>query len=779
MNTLFRNFIHTFRRFVTASLLNILGLSMAFAAFYLIMTQVDYDFNYNKELEEYRNIYRFEQQNRQSEGWATYTPRPLGEMIDSLSSHITATAIFSPWYGKSQIEVDGHTFEMPVMSGVNHFVRLFRPQMLSGKADALMEPGKVLIPESIAQKLFGTADATDKTIWWGRQSDNNPVTVGGVYKDFPENCFVSNCIYIYHKDQNRGEWSNWNYAVYIRVDDPAVVPDLEKQLSAKLNEDMPEGQKNRLEVRFSPVSETYFSGVYGGDSGNRSVMYVLICASLLILLVAGVNFTNFTLAETPMRLRSINTQKVLGVRVAVLRSSLVGETVLITLISYVLMLVWLHIFTSFDLSHLVEASVSLGKHVGLLLLTLVLALGVGVAAGLYPAWYVTSFPPALVLKGSYGLSPRGRILRTALVGFQFVVSFVLIIGVGLMYLQSHFIRTSDYGFDKEQILVGRHSAESRKQLEAVRAELLTVTGVEGVAFSNNVIGASDVYMGWGRGNGSEHEIHFDCLPVDWQYLRVMGIKVTEGRDFTSTDGDTYIFNEAARATYPWLKVGELATTDDHPVVGFCENVKYCSLRENNIQKPLAFFIYGEYYKKWPFGNVINVRVGKQVDKLAVMKALQQKMEKFTPDYDFNFRFLDEAMNRNYEKETRFMTQILLFSILAIVISLMGVFGLTLFESEYRRKEIGIRKIMGSTTYEILMMFNRRYFYLLIVSFVLAAPLAWWLCSNWLESFAERTSIAWWLFLLSFLLVAVITVITVSYQSWKNANENPILSIKTE
>ena len=189
------------------------------------------------------------------------------------------------------------------------------------------------------------------------------------------------------------------------------------------------------------------------------------------------------------------------------------------------------------------------------------------------------------------------------------------------------------------------------------------------------------------------------------------------------------------------------------------------------------FLYGN--ETWTQKRFVNIRIAAGTDRIEIIRSLQKAMEKFTPGHDFNFRFMDEVIDEAYHNELRFTRQILLFSLLAIAISIIGVFGLTMFESEYRRKEIGIRKIMGSSTAEILYMFNRRYLTLLGGCFLVAAPFGWWIGSNWLEGFVEKTSISPWIFLIAFLLVTLITMITVTLQSWKNANENPAYSIKTE
>ena len=785
MNTLARNFSHTFRRFLTASVLNIIGLAIAFASFFVIMTQVDYDLNFNKGYKDYQNIYRLEIKANDEWGWQLWTPRPIAELIGTASPHIQASAI-TGWVNDNDYEVNGNLFNEPMMTGFGNFIKVFQPEMVAGSTDALEKKDNVLIPVSMAMRMFGSTDVVGKMLFRGKQSDNKPVTIGGVYKDFPENSQIGNYIFMpFDPDIDKNNWGNWNYTCYYRLNNSANVSEVEKLAFQKLMKIAPEELQEGLQeekdnadfFHLIPLSEVHFSKIGNKSASSRTTVYLLICVSFLIVIVAAINFTNFSLAETPMRLKSINTQKVLGAKTSSLRGGLIAESVLISLIAFAVSLVLLLAVRNSGIQDLVTADLSLGKHLPLLAATFGISILIGVLAGLYPSFYVTSFPPALVLKGSFGLSPKGRKLRTALVCFQFFVAFMLIIAIGIMYTQSRYIRTSEYGYDKDAIVVGDVTQDARKQKDAVVSELSRISGVEGVAFSQFVLNSQDTYMSWGRGEGDKN-INFACFPVDEHYLDVMGIRITDGRNFKPSDNGVYIFNEAARKKYPWMAVDMPATPGDWNVVGFCENIRFSTFRNNDIVEPMAF-IYVSNAKNWSYENRVNVRISAGTDKVAVIRSLQKAMEKFTPGHDFNFRFMDQVLDNAYRNELRFTRQVLLFSLLAIVISMIGVFGLTMFESEYRRKEIGIRKIFGSTTGEILRMFNKRYLYILIGCFIVAAPFGWWIGQHWLEGFAERTPIRAWIFLTSFLLVSAITMITVTVQSWKNANENPANSIKTE
>lgn len=785
MKTLIRNFSHTFRRFFTASILNLIGLSIAFASFFVIMTQVDYDYNFNKGYKDYEKIFRIEIKPNAESDWQLWMPRPLCELVQNCSPHIESICIINAFQSKVDYEVNGNIFNETTCYGFGNFLETFQPEMISGSTDALNQPKTVLISESTAKRFFGTTDAVGQSIFKDKQSNNNEWTIGGVYKDFPENSQIGNWIMAPNNpDENQNRWNNWKYICYLRLNNPTAASKTEKLIqetlekySSKFVSDNNNEYSTKLHL--SPLTDVHFSTIANKSASSRTTVYLLICISFLIVIIATINFMNFSLAETPMRIKSINTQKVLGATTRSLRFSLIAESVLISTIAFMLSLIEVLLLKDSGLKDLVSAGLQPLEHPILLTITFCLSLLMGFLAGIYPSYYVTSFAPALALKGSFGLSPKGRTLRTALVCIQFFVAYMLIIGVGIMYLQSRYIRTSDYGYDKDVIITGNMTTETQTQNDAVVNDLSRIPGVKGVAFSMFILSSTDNYMNWAMDDNNT-VVRFDVMPVDYRFLDVMGIHITEGRNFKPGDGDVYIFNEATRKKYPWLKVDQTAP-DDHLIVGFCENIKYSSFRNDDNTQPMAFFIYGKNFERigHQWQQTINIRVSAGVDKIAIIRSLQKTMEKFTPGHDFNFRFMDEVLDANYRNELRFTKQILLFSLIAIAISLTGVFGLTMFESEYRKKEIGIRKIMGSSTTQILYMFNRRYILILTGCFILAAPFGWWIGQHWLQGFAEKTPISPWIFILSFLLVTLITIITITVQSWKNANENPVNSIKTE
>ncbi|MBQ9672464.1 MAG: FtsX-like permease family protein [Prevotella sp.] len=795
MRNVFRNLWYMVRRFKSAYVLNLLGLSLAFASFFVIMTQVNYDLGYNKSFTEHEKLFRLTMKlGPGMEDYGVTLPRPLVEQLAAASPHIKGYGIEEGWTRIDQFMLGNQEYSLNLVYGINDFMSVFKPTVICGDLKGLNQLPNIVLPRSEAMRIFGTADAVGKTLKY-KWVEGWIFNVCAVIEDYPENNFLHG-ISFRGTNENEGNYRNWNYQAYIRVDDTANLPNVITAMRQKAIELFKDDfnltspkEEEALQVVLTPIADTHFAKDLSKDSPNiksvsRSSVYLLICFSLLIVVIAAVNFMNFTLAETPLRIRSINTQKVLGASTASLRGSLLAEAVIISLLAFVGAMAMVYVAHDLGLQKLVQGSILLQDNLWLAGVTLLISIVVGLLAGAYPSYYVTSFPPALVLKGSFGLSPKGRVLRTSLICLQFVVSFMLVIGVGIMYLQSYLIFHTDYGFDKDEVMVVPTAPDTRNHADAIDADLRKIPGVEGASLAQSVLGCSDRYQTWGRGEGDKH-MTFACIFVDWRFLDVMGIDIVEGRNFRKTDGDVYIFNESAKKKYPWLTVDKPINDEDMTVVGFCKDIKYATLRVDDSQLPIAFMVPGPKGYYWNDGywrNVLMVRVAKGVDKREAKQKVLETVLKYEHDNELtvnDLHYMDDRLEESYQQERLFTKQILLFSLLAILISVIGVFGMTMFESEYRRKEIGIRKVFGSSTKEILLMFNRRYLYILLACFAVAAPIGYLLGVHWLKGFAVRTAISPLLFVVSFLLITLITMLTVTCQSWKNANENPINSIKTE
>lgn len=786
-----------FRRYRLATLLNLLGLGVAVATFYLFMTQVIYNRTYNHNIHNYEHMYRLEIYGNFGDVWGANVCRPFVTILKDIPQIKNVTYI-SPYVNETDVKVGNRTITVPSINMGKPGIEFFTGKLLSGSSKTCGEGYNVIVNRSTAEKMFGTANAAGKT-FEGENGDGSKttVTVVGVSEDMPDNCTLPNSVYICENESVMNDWSEWSFNVYMLLDDGANPKKVERAIKLafmKVNGVSEKDEKRfdkevNMKFRISPMDDIYFSGVGKQDKGNRNLVGVLTVASVFVLFIAMLNLLNFSLSEIPMRMRGINTRRVMGASIGSLRLKMIMENVMF---AFVALLIGIVLVIAFQRSEtcmkLVSGDIHFSSHMVLAAVMAVSALVVGALSAIVPAFYSTSFTPAMVLKGSFGLSPRGRRLRMAIMAVQFCLAFALTIYIGVMSSQSSYIFNSDYGFNKNEVFYTWLSDEAKAKKDAVRAELKKLPFVESVGFAQNAIGTSDGYMGWGRGDGDHHMV-LQVLPCDYEYLRTMQLKIVEGRDFRESDMKTgaYVLNKTAMAQYKWLVVGDSigrqsnwGSQSNYNIVGVCNNFKLKSMRCDNSNVAVAFVIFGPDMAEWGdrCGQVF-VRVAKNQDKIEAKRRIAEVLNRLDGSQKYEMWFLDDDLQQTYVEEFRFISQVKLFAIICIIITIIGVFSLTMFETEYRRKEIAIRKVMGSSIGSVVRLFAMRYALPLVVAFVVAAPVGWWLSNSWLQSFAEHTPIHWWLFPLSFVLVSAVVVITVIIQSWRVATANPVESIKTE
>lgn len=778
MKTIIRNFISTLLRFKMATLLNLLGLAVAFTVAIVILMQVDYDLSFDTNQTEADNIYRI---NAEFSGRRiAVLGRPLVEEFKDYSPHVEASAISNSMFADQmnlvfEVERDGvqHFYAETLLDVTDDYFEVFHFDMIEGTVEKVKEPQVALIPQSMAQKMFGMESPIGKRL----KSEDHQVTIGGVYRDFPKNSSTPNHVYIRMNDEmDKDNWGSYNYQAYVRM--AAGAPPAQEILDAYVAQIDSSRFEHLPNVHFEaiPLKDVHFSKVDFDtvEKASMQMVWVLLAIALVILLIAAINFTNYSIALTPLRIKSLNTQKVLGATEPELRGMLVAEAILTCLLAWGLAIFFAYLLGMTSLTQLIGADMSIGLHTPLLLIVGGIALLVGLFAGIYPAYYMTSFAPALVLKGSFGLSPKGRQLRNGLVGVQFVASLALISVVLFMYLQMNYMQSASLGFDKEQIIVTTLNNKLVDSKSALTNELNNNSHIEGISFAHDLLSGGDHFQTWGR-NYHEQQVMFQYIAVDTAFLRVMGISLLEGRNLRLTDG-TYgghvIFNEKAKNDYS-LSVGDKDNMHDTgEIIGFVPDLTITSMRKG--VQPMAFGIIPE-----GGGHYAYIRTQAGSNHAETMQFIRATLDRLSPGYPFNVRFFDEVINSAYNAENHITQLITWFSLIAVLISMVGVFGLVVFESEYKRKEIGVRKVLGSTTGQILAMFNVRYVKILGICFVIATPIAWFAVSRWMESFAYRMPMYWWIFLLSFLLITALTVVTVTFQSWRVADANPVDSIKTE
>lgn len=795
MKLMIRNLLYLFKRFKTAVVLNLFGLTIAFAAFLLIVMQVDYEMNYDAMHSKSGRTFRLEANHGEFEHNAIHCLMFSDAFVNS-SAHITDYSYRYPFYGGERYcqidEVDDQgeakVFKENFQLCLPNISDVFDFHMKEGSVECLSIPGSVLIPESVAKRLFDKQSAIGKRIRMSGSSGWQPVsttilTIGGVYKDFPGNTTVQNRIYV-PMDQLgllKSSWQMYANEIYVTLDDPLNKEEVLDHFNKTFDFAKSQmGSAQEIALRLTPLKDVYYTHDTTFDfnpKGHRETNYVLLGIAFLILFIAGINFTNLTTSLIPLRLKTINTHRVLGCSIYKLRAISLIESIVICLISYILALFIVNDLFYTPIANWVDADIRLSQYKGLILLTALIAILTGCLAGLYPAIRSTSYAPALVLKGSFGLSPKGKKVRVALIGFQYTVSIALIIVTLFMGLQNHFMTSSEQlGFNKDQVAIVNLTPEIyAKHKPQYIQKLKDYPGIEDVAFSVYELSKEDDMIDLEYARHEDKDVFFKVFYASENFLSVMDIQVEEGRDFTREDlnkaQSDYIINPAAERDFH-LHPGD--RFNDRTVLGVSKDFRFNSCRI--ASSPFVFALNNDI----PNPKLVSyIRFNSKTNLQEAVAHVRETLKEIDPTFPFEISFYNTILNNLYQKEQTLGKLISLFGIMAILISIVGVFGLVLFETQYRRKEIGIRKINGATTGQILLMFNKTYIRIVSVCFIISIPIAWMGTQQWLENFAYKTPLHLWVFIVAFLIILSVTIGTVTFRNWQAANENPVNSVKSE
>lgn len=795
MKLMIRNLLYLFKRFKTAVVLNLFGLTIAFAAFLLIVMQVDYEMNYDAMHSKSGRTFRLEANHGEFEHNAIHCLMFSDAFVNS-SAHITDYSYRYPFYGGERYcqidEVDDQgeakVFKENFQLCLPNISDVFDFHMKEGSVECLSIPGSVLIPESVAKRLFDKQSAIGKRIRMSGSSGWQPVsttilTIGGVYKDFPGNTTVQNRIYVPmdQLDLLKSSWQMYANEIYVTLDDPLNKEEVLDHFNKTFDFAKSQmGSAQEIALRLTPLKEVYYTHDTTFDfnpKGHRETNYVLLGIAFLILFIAGINFTNLTTSLIPLRLKTINTHRVLGCSIYKLQAISLIESIVICLISYILALFIVNDLSYTPIANWVDADIRLSQYKGLILLTALIAILTGCLAGLYPAIRSTSYAPALVLKGSFGLSPKGKKVRVALIGFQYTVSIALIIVTLFMGLQNHFMTSSEQlGFNKDQVAIVNLTPEIyAKHKPQYIQKLKDYPGIEDVAFSVYELSKEDDMIDLEYARHEDKDVFFKVFYASENFLSVMDIQVEEGRDFTREDlnkaQSDYIINPAAERDFH-LHPGD--RFNDRTVLGVSKDFRFNSCRI--ASSPFVFALNNDI----PNPKLVSyIRFNSKTNLQEAVAHVRETLKEIDPTFPFEISFYNTILNNLYQKEQTLGKLISLFGIMAILISIVGVFGLVLFETQYRRKEIGIRKINRATTGQILLMFNKTYIRIVSVCFIISIPIAWMGTQQWLENFAYKTPLHLWVFIVAFLIILSVTIGTVTFRNWQAANENPVNSVKSE
>ena len=803
MKIALHNFFTTLRRYKASSLLNVIGLTLAFTAFYVILVQVRWELTFNRAIPDADRICLVAPFSRFSEtDYSFNSPRPEGEQLIARSPEIEAGGCLRPWGWKQPLWIrrggDLLRFDERFHEVSQGFIETMGLRAAEGDLGALTRPNSVALSRSQAARLGVHAG---DVLWFDNEGERRPerqMEVVAVYEDFPANSSFAHIVGLTDRgDGDLDRPNNWNDCYFVRLRagaDPEAVAQRWSELHASIFHDYIERmapiwgeevtEEDKIDRRgclLVPLDRIYFDRrVVGNPSpfpvGSSTLTYSLLSVAVLVIVIALINFVNFFFALLPVRLRAVNILKVFGAPNASLRFSFLFEALGFVILSQ--LCAWYVAITlqGTEFASYISCPLSPAENLPVLALSLAVSLVAALVAGSFPAWYITSFNPAMAAKGSFVGSTTGRRFRTALLGVQFTVSIALIVFSVCALQQQRYVRRFDLGFDHERMLsfdLPSPKLYNPDSFDTFASSLQADPQIVGVTASSSRFVADAVSIFGREINDRKVDIHIRIVRSN--FLDVLGIPVIAGENLRpGYDRDStlhYVVNELLAGQ--GLGLGD--RLDDGTVVGICPDIHYRPLQYPT--EPFAF-VAGTY---WPVPmSHFYVRLAAGADFEAVCNHIRRAAERFDPDCGaFDIRFMDEEIDVQYARERRITTIVGLFTVLAVVIALMGVFGIVLFEAQHRRREVAVRKVMGATTAEVLRLFNRRYVRLVAICFVVAAPVGYWAVDRWLASFAYRMPIRWWIFVAAFAVVLAVTVATVTFCSWRTAGENPADAVKSK
>lgn len=790
----------------TFSFINIFGLAAGLVCFLLIAVYVLDELSYDRFYKNADRIFRINSDIKFG-GNEIHIPESSDMMGASLKKDYPEVEAYTRIYNNNGNKLVKKGSEWINEYNVAHvdstFFTVFSLPLIAGDArTALNEPNTVVITESTAKKYFGTTDVLGKT--FETNDDSSTIyKVTAVIKDIPENSHFKFDFLFSMKNvkYNWGDYLSHNFHTYLLLKkgtdyaafekkfpqyvDKYVLPMAKQFMQINSMADF-EKAGNKLVYSLTPLTKIHLYSDRTFEirpAGNIQYVYIFSAIALFILLLGCVNFMNLTTARSANRAREVGIRKVLGTQ----RKNLVFQ-----FLTESTVMVFLSLLLAIAIAYLVLPlfnSVS-GKSMSLniifsplvLPLLIVLPFAVGIIAGSYPAFYLSFFRPIEVLKGKLSSARGNGRLRSALVVFQFTTAIILIVGTIVVYSQLNYIRNKDLGFKKDQVLIVNDAYALNQNIQSFKNEMLQQPGVVGGTVSSflPVTSSSRNDNSYSRDAtmNSQNGFNMQTWRVDYDYLKTMGLQLANGRNFSpdfGTDSSAVIINESAAKfldyTDPLGK--KIYSLDSRPVaytiIGVVKNFNFESLHKT--VGPLGLFLGKST-------GLVSFKI-KAADIPSVLKTIESKWKAMAPGMPFSYRFMDDAFAEMYKSEQRAGKIALTFSVLAILIACLGLFGLATFIAEQRTKEIGIRKVLGASINGIVRLLSKDFVLLVLIAFVIASPIAWWAMNKWLQDFAYRITISWWVFLLAGVAALFIAVITVSFQAVKAALTNPVKNLRTE
>lgn len=782
------------------TVINVAGLVLGFTCFIVIALYVKHEVGYDRQFIKSASIYRITMSSTVG-GTDNFIPTAypaLAPAIEARSKDVTSyTRIINYKYTRMvpTFRFNENVFyEDKVIFADSTFFNLFDFPFIAGNpATALSHPNSVVITEGVAHKYFGDADALGKHLNFNGKVD---LEVTGVLQDLPSNThlqfdFVIPLSGIGNSGvfQSAGILENWNvdwFWTYLTIPDPARVADVERDLNMLASEKIKDTQQEfNLKFYIQPLRDIHLHSHFDYNTdltqnGDINNLFIFISVGVLVLLISAINFINITMATATRRYKEIGVSKVLGAMKFHLRLQFLLESISICLVSlglaFLLAPVVLPLF-----SQLLGVSLRLNVFKDVLLMSgiTLFTIVVGIASGMYPAFFVSSLEPQRVLKGVWKPGQGGANFRKALIGLQIVISIFLIIGTLVIWEQLRFMQNKSLGYDQDQIvMLTIRGTNLSRSYHAFKNKLQNETSIQSVTSVSEPIGREVQFMSF-TVEGQEKTQFIKILNVTHDFVKTMGLEIVQGRDFSRDNPNDsisgFIINEAAARSFGWNEpVGKsldhsFRSVKQGSVIGVVKDFNFEPLQKQ-IDPIVIWFGRPFWYA------AVKIQPGHTAEALASMEKAWKNLE---PEKPFSFQFLNQSIQHVYDKEQRLSKVFLFFSMLSIVTAVLGLYGLISFIAEQRLAEIGIRKVMGASVKSILLLLSKEYVVLVVTAFVVSAPLTYLILNQWLQTFAFRIAWSPIYFVAGLFLSGLIVLATVVLKAMRAAGANPAEVLRME
>ncbi len=791
LRNLFKNKVYSF--------INISGLAVGLACCISIGLYIWDEHSHDRFHSNYDHLYRVVEQ--QTQGGVLYhvatTPGPLAPVMKADFSQVKQTCRIATgwWAGSLQVD-DKRIIPANVLVVDNTFFSLFNfPLVVGNPQKALLRPDEVVISHQMATRLFGTYRKNSGSIL-GQQiklKNGRMLTLAGVAQDPPAHSHIQFDVLLSGRFNELNEkdydynWNSNNYHTYVLLDPQANIVSIQHALAKYLDKYSPEQRANvKTTLSLQAFSDIYLYSDFAfhtdwGKRGNITYIHIFLAVGTIVLLIAVFNFVNLTTARAMNRAKEVGVRKVIGALYKQLITQFLSESLMMTLLAVILALFLSGLFLPL-INDIAGKSLLVPLNEPDFLLTLlVFTLIVGLLAGMYPAFYLANFKPARVLKGFAAGQPE-QIFRRVLVVSQFTLSLVLIAGTIVIHQQLQFIQNKHLGFDQSQLIYMESNFDVRDKVSLMKTDLEEQTSIARVAAtSSNLVDerGSTINIAW-EGQTPGDEFLMSHVNVDPQFLSTTGMTLVAGRNFDAAfEGDTslaYLINETAARRMGWTPeqaIGKRFTfwqTKGH-IIGVVKDFHF---------RPMTTQIAPLLFRCWPkayySGLFVKAKAGRVREAIALIEKTYKKYHRESPP---SYEFIDEVLENQYRTEQNTARIVLYFSILAIMVSCLGLFGLATYTAEKRTKEIGVRKVLGASVSSIVVLLSTGFLRLILMAIFIASPIAWYVLHKWLQNFAYSIAIDWWIFAFTGLLTVGVGLLTVSFQAVKAALVNPVKSLRSE